>query len=74
MNNSTIQDEIEQLDVAERILLAEEIWNSVAAEQERVPITNAQKNELERRINAYQHSPRKGSTWTEVNDKIKSVK
>ena len=74
MNYSTIQDEIKQLDIAERILLAEEIWDSIVAEQERVPITQAQKNEIDRRINAYQHSPDKGTTWTEVNDKIKSAK
>ena len=62
MNYSTIQDEIKQLDIAERILLAEEIWDSIVAEQERVPINQAQKDEIERRINAYQHSPDKGNT------------
>ena len=52
MNYSTIQDKIKQLDIAERILLAEEIWDSIVAEQERIPINQAQKDETERRINA----------------------
>ena len=74
MNYSTIQDKIKQLDIAERILLAEEIWDSIVAEQERIPINQAQKDEIERRINAYQHSLDKGTTWAEVNNKIKSAK
>jgi putative addiction module component (TIGR02574 family) len=40
---------IEELSVAERIQLVEEVWASIAAEQESVGITEAQREELDRR-------------------------
>jgi putative addiction module component (TIGR02574 family) len=40
------------LSPAERILLAEDLWDSVAAEQDAAPITAAQQEELQRRLDA----------------------
>ncbi len=53
-----------------RILLVEEIWDSIAADQESVEITAAQKQELDRRLEAYRASGDKGSSWEEVKDRI----
>jgi putative addiction module component (TIGR02574 family) len=61
---------IEQLSVAERILLVEEIWDSIAAEVEEVPVTEAQKQDLERRLAAYQQNPNAGSSWEEVKARL----
>ncbi|HET6572420.1 MAG TPA: addiction module protein [Fimbriiglobus sp.] len=41
---------IDQLGVEDRLALAEEIWESVAAEVEAAPLTEAQRRELERRL------------------------
>ncbi len=74
MTHSDLQAEIEQLDIAERILLAEEIWNSIAVEQERVGVTQAQKNELDRRLEHYRESPDEGCSWDEAKKRIRSPK
>ena len=37
---------IEQLSLAERILIVEEIWDSIVAEQASLPVTTAQQAEF----------------------------
>lgn len=58
--------EIKKLSVAERILLVEEIWDSIVTEQDSLELTEAQKHELNRRLEAYAASPEAGSSWEEV--------
>ncbi len=41
------------MSVAERIQLAEDIWDSIAASPEAVSMTDAQKQELDRHLQAY---------------------
>lgn len=62
--------EIKKLSVAERILLVEEIWDSIAADQESVKPTEAQRQELDRRLEAYHTSPEEGSSWEEIRRRI----
>lgn len=57
---------IDKLSVAQRILLVEEIWDSIAAEQEQPPLSDAQKQDLERRLAAHDANPQAGSSWPEV--------
>jgi putative addiction module component (TIGR02574 family) len=57
---------VDQLSLAERILLVEEIWDSIAAEAEVLEILQSHKDELDRRLAAYQADPRAGLTWEEV--------
>ena len=49
--------EIMKLSVAERIMLVEEIWDSIATGQEPLELTEAQRRELDRRLDAYQAAP-----------------
>ena len=46
-----------QLSVTERILLVEEIWDSIAASPEQVPLTEVEATELDRRLVAYEADP-----------------
>jgi putative addiction module component (TIGR02574 family) len=61
---------IENLSIAERILLVEEIWDSIAVSSERIPLTEAQKQDLQRRLAAYESSPKAGSSWEEVKARL----
>lgn len=63
---STQISEILQLSVAERIQLVEDIWDSVAAFPDDVPLTEAQKTELDRRLQAYRQNPDEGISWEEL--------
>jgi putative addiction module component (TIGR02574 family) len=62
---------INQLSVAQRILLVEEIWDSIAAEAEQLPLTEAQQQDLQRRLVAYEADRHTGSTWEEVKARLK---
>jgi putative addiction module component (TIGR02574 family) len=64
--------DFQQLSVAERILLVERIWDSIAAEEPLLPLTSAQKEELDRRLEAYRQSPDQGSSWEEVRTRLRA--
>jgi putative addiction module component (TIGR02574 family) len=70
MSEINTSPEIKRLTVAERILLVEEIWDSIAADQESVEITAVQKQELDRRLEAYRASGDKRSSWEEAQYRI----
>ena len=62
--------DILELDIPERIQIVEDIWDSIAASPEAVPLTDAQRQELDRRLAAYHHDPSAGSPWDQVKQRI----
>lgn len=69
--SSTLQSlGIDQLSVAQRILLVEEIWDSISAEAEQLPLTDAQKQDLQRRLAVYEANRHAGSPWEEVKARL----
>jgi putative addiction module component (TIGR02574 family) len=54
---------IDRLTVDERIALAMDIWDSVAAEVEKMPLTEAQQRELERRLVDAEAHPEDWIPW-----------
>lgn len=58
--------DISLLSVAERIQLAEDLWDSILEQQEEIPLTEAQKQELDRRLENYKKNPTTGSSWEDV--------
>ena len=68
---STQLEEILQLSVAERIQLAEDIWDSIAAEPAALPLSDAQRQELDRRLESYAQSPDEGLPWEELKEKVR---
>ena len=69
--NTKVADIIE-LSVAERILIVEDIWDSIAAIPEAVALSEDQKKELDHRIEAYRLNPDAGSPWIEVRERIRN--
>jgi len=62
--------DISKLTVAERIQLAEDLWDSVAAETGELPLTEAQAAELDRRLADFERDPQAGASWPEVRARI----
>ena len=62
--------DISKLTVAERIQLAEDLWDSVAAETGELPLSAAQKAELERRLADLERDPGAGEPWEVVRARI----
>ena len=63
--------DIQSLSQAERILLAEELWDSVAANQDDLEVTDSQKKIIEERLALYEASPDEGTSWEEVKKEMK---
>jgi len=61
---------IDQLTFAQRILLVEEIWDSIATEAEQALLTEAQKLDLRRRLDSYAKNPKAGSSWEDVKARL----
>ena len=62
--------DILELSVSERIQLVEDIWDSIAAVPEALPLTDAQRRELDRRLEAYAQNPDEGIPWDELKKKV----
>ncbi len=62
--------DISQLSVAERIQLAEDLWDSISGQEEEVPLSEAQQQELDRRLANYQQNSVNGSTWEEAKKRL----
>ncbi len=62
--------EISKLSVTERIELVEEIWDSIASEPHELPLTNAQRIELDASLADYEKNPKLGSSWKETKKSI----
>jgi putative addiction module component (TIGR02574 family) len=69
MKNLSLADILE-LDVSERIQLVEDIWDSIAEVPEAVPLTDAQREELDRRLACYHQDPNSGSPWDAARKRI----
>jgi putative addiction module component (TIGR02574 family) len=67
---SSIAKDILNLSVTERILLVEDIWDSIAEIPEEVSLTKAQEQELDLRLDAHHRDPHAGSPWSEVRERI----
>ena len=68
MRNSTF--DFSNLNADERIQLAEDLWDSLAETPEAVPLTLAQGEDLDRRVEVYERDRDPGKPWNEVLDKI----
>jgi putative addiction module component (TIGR02574 family) len=60
------------LTVEEKLQLIEELWDSVADDPQAVPLTDAQAEELDRRLDAYRQDGDPGRPWREVLDELES--
>ncbi len=65
MSTANIID-IQELSQSERILLAEQLWDSIADDQDTIKVTDSQKKVLQQRLAAYKASPNEGTSWEQV--------
>lgn len=63
-------DELLKLSVSERIQLAEDLWDSIAAEPDALPLTDAQRAEIERRLAEHDRDPESTIPWEEVRARL----
>ena len=70
MAHAQLLEQINRLDPAEKSTLVEDIWDSIASQGGSLPLSAKQKDELDRRLAAYEANPDSGSPWLEVKARI----
>lgn len=65
--------EIQKLTPAERLELVEELWNSLCDQPDAVPLTDAQRAELDRRLDDLEREGSVGIPWDEVVRRIRNA-
>jgi len=63
---------IDALTAEERLRLIEELWDSLTEKPETVPLTDAQREELDRRLDDLERAGPVGIPWDEVVQQIRS--
>jgi putative addiction module component (TIGR02574 family) len=72
--SSNLTEEAKKLPIEERIHLVEEIWNSIAEDNAYFELTEAQRQELDRRVEAFNANPSRGRTWQDIKAEFFSSK
>jgi putative addiction module component (TIGR02574 family) len=70
MSADTLIAEASKLSPEERLRVAEAIWQSAWDDQADWPLTDEQREELERRYADYEANPGVGSEWKDVRKRI----
>ena len=71
METEKISIEISRLSVPQRLLLAQDIWDSIALESGSLPLPQWQKAELEKRLAEYKQGKVELHDWQVVHDELR---
>ncbi len=63
-------DELLKLSVPERIQLVEDLWDSIVTDPEALPLTQAQRAGIERRLAEHDREPGSAISWEEVRARL----
>lgn len=66
----SISEQILPLTIPEKLQLIEDIWDSVVVDGDKIPLTQAQKEELDRRFASYDNLENKDESWEIVKQKM----
>ena len=68
-----MEPSFDQMTTAEKILYVQELWDRIAAEVEADPLTAAQAEELDRRMEDYRAHPETSVPWEHVLNEARSA-
>jgi putative addiction module component (TIGR02574 family) len=72
MNLEATLDEIKKLDVNDRLWLAQAIWETIDEAELPGELTDAQKEDLGRRMRELDENPALGLTWEQLEARVRS--
>lgn len=70
MSDSHLPPEILGLPVSARLILVEQLWDSIALDEQAFELSAAQQAELDRRLELRRTSPERGSAWSVVKQRL----
>ncbi len=71
MQVDKLREEISQLALSEKLLLVGDIWDSIAAENNDIPLADWQKKELDRRYQEYREGKLRLQDWEGVHESLR---
>lgn len=71
MRQEQIKDEVNRLGLSEKILLVEDIWDSIATDNAEIPMPEWQKKELDRRYSAYKKGELDLHDWSGIHNSLR---
>ena len=71
MKGQELREEIDRMALSEKLLLVEDIWDSIAASNAEIPMPEWQKQELDRRHRAYQEGKLELHDWESVHKALR---
>jgi putative addiction module component (TIGR02574 family) len=72
MEQNALRQEIDKLPLSEKILLVEDIWDSVARDNRDLPLPEWQKQELDKRYTDYREGRTTLHDWQEVHESLRN--
>lgn len=71
-NYKSAVEDIKKLGLRDRILIVEDIWDSITASNADYPVPDEQKKELDLRLKETANNPDKSKSWEEVKKNLQS--
>lgn len=71
MRPDQIKDEIKGLELSEKLILVEDIWDSIAASNAEIPMPEWQKIELDKRYKEYKNGKVELHDWESVHKDLR---
>jgi putative addiction module component (TIGR02574 family) len=71
MSVKDIIKQIDKLDLSEKLILVEDIWESIAPSNSVLPLYEWQKNELDKRYKEYKSGNQTLHEWNEVHEELR---
>lgn len=71
MRLDQIKDEIDRLELSEKLLLVEDVWDAIAASNSELPMSEWQKLELTKRYEEYQEGKLELHDWKSVHEGLR---
>lgn len=71
MNQENIRTEINRLSLPQKLILAQDIWDSIAMKSDKLPMPEWQKEALNKRYDQYKNSKLELHEWQEVHNGLR---
>ncbi len=72
MRTEGIIEEINKLNISEKLLLIEDVWDSIAKSNSVLPMPDWQKRELDKRYREYKSGEQNLHDWQSVHEEIRN--
>jgi putative addiction module component (TIGR02574 family) len=71
MDVTAVMNEVGTWPIEERLRLVEEVWESIEAAGATTVLSEAHRQDLQRRLDAYRDDPKAGSSWEDVEARLR---